>query len=165
MACLPAVVHQAAGHVVLPDDPGHLFIPLQAPDIIDQIHTCGNSRLRHLAFVGIQREGHVKTGLYSLDIRHHPLQLLLGRHAVVRSRSGGFPSDIQDIHAFCQHLLHMYKGLVHAVPLSPIGKRVRGHIQYAHHISSVFYVKFPVADPHMILSFPLHSTIESPGSS
>ena len=49
-----SVVHQTAGQTALCDDPSHIRVILQPPDIIDQVCPGCDSRQCDLRFVGIQ---------------------------------------------------------------------------------------------------------------
>ena len=97
------VVHQAAGHLILGDEVGHLSVILQAPDVVDQVCARLQGGLHHLALIAVDGHGGVEVLFDHLDHGDHPVDLLL--HADLNmAGAGGLAAHVHDGRALGDHV-------------------------------------------------------------
>ena len=145
--CVGFVVHKTAGYIMFGDDTGHVRIIFEPPDIVDQIGTCLDSCICNTSFVSIYRDRYIKTFAKCFDDRNDTCCFFFGTDRSM-PRTCGFTADIQNISTVFDHSFCMHQSMIHSIPFATIRKRIRGHVQDAHNISSVFYIKFTISDFH-----------------
>lgn len=137
---LLAVVHQAAGDLVLCDEIRHLAVVLEAPDVVDKV-SARLERLRyHRAFVAVDGNRDVEFLLDHLDDGNDAVDFLL--HADLHmAGTGGLAAHVHNGRSLGDHIGRVAAGIVQIVPASAVGEGVRGHIQNAHNGAVVLHIK------------------------
>ena len=144
---LLAVVHQAAGDLVLRDEIRHLAVVLEAPDVVDKV-SARLERLRyHRAFVAVDGNRDVEFLLDHLDDGNDTVDFLL--HADLHmAGTGGLAAHVHNGRALGDHIGRVAAGIVQIVPASAVGEGVRGHIQNTHNEAVVLHIKKAIANFH-----------------
>ena len=80
-----------------------------------------------MAFITVNGYRNVKIFLYHPDNRNHPLDFFFNSDLGM-ARTGGFSSYVNDCRSLFDHICHMFSGFIYVIPLSAVGKRIRGNI-------------------------------------
>ncbi len=128
-----AIVHDDNGCAVLGDDPRHVAVALQAPDVVDDGRAGLEGPGCNAGFHRVDGNWNADGGGGRQD-RLKPLALLVeGDRPHSAIGPGRLPADIDDVGAFGGETAGVLDGLRRVDELAAVGKGVRRHIENAHH--------------------------------
>ena len=118
---LVAVVHDDDGRMARRQQPGHVGIALQAPDVVGDggagIERPGDDGRFH----AVDRDGDTERHDFGQD-RLQPLQFFVGRDRLRAIGPGGFRADVDDVGAFGDHAPGLRQRALRRDELSAVGK-------------------------------------------
>ena len=112
---------------------GHLSIPAQRADIVDDLRSRLNRQSCRRRLVCIDREQRLPPcPQYSFDHRQHAPLFLFCAHRLMLSRPRRFAADVEEIRSFIDHPQRLFCRCLRIQKEIAIRERIGSHIQHAH---------------------------------
>ena len=135
VVAVAAPVHHHVRHRRLGDQAGHVRVGEAAAHVVDQARSGLQGQFGHARAHRVHADRDPGPGQFG-DDRLDPADLLLGGDAL-RAGPGRFPADVHDVRALGGEVQAVGHGGVGAEPRAAVGKRVRGHVDDAHHQAAI----------------------------
>ena len=129
-------MHQQGTGTLLGENGGHLSIPKQAGDIVDDLRAFAERGTRRGRMVGIDRDDSLRTRLQQGPQHGQDARLLFGRIDGRCVGPGGFPAKIEQVGALIEQCERVVEGVRRGEIALPIGKAVRGNVEDTHEQSA-----------------------------